>query len=70
VGALKLPVSVLGPVPAPIERIRGRIRYQLLLKGDTSRAVARICLDVFGESPPRLEGGVRITVDIDPLDML
>jgi len=67
---LKLPVSVLGPVPAPIERIRGRIRYQLLIKGEGSRAVSGLFLDVFGGGPARREGGVQIAVDIDPLDML
>ena len=69
-GALKLPVSVLGPVPAPIERIRGRIRYQLLLKGETFRAIAAICSDIFGNGPSPSGVGVRIAVDIDPLDML
>jgi len=69
-GALNCPVSVLGPVPAPIERIRGRIRYQLLLKGDTSRSVSRLISDVFEGGLTRRGGGVRIAVDIDPIDML
>ncbi|MBN1880589.1 MAG: primosomal protein N' [Deltaproteobacteria bacterium] len=67
---LRLPVAVLGPVPAPIERIRGRIRYQLLLKGESSRAVFGMVADILGERPTRRRGGVQITVDIDPLDML
>jgi primosomal protein N' len=67
---LKLPVSILGPVPAPIERIRGRVRYQLVFKGETTRSVAVLLSDVLGDRSARREGGVQIAVDIDSLDML
>ncbi|MFK7985666.1 MAG: primosomal protein N' [Sandaracinaceae bacterium] len=62
-------VSVLGPAPAPIARIRGRFRYRLLLRGSERpvlRSVARLLAD-------RIDQGVapaRAHVDIDPVSML
>lgn len=73
--------QVLGPAPAPIERLRGRDRIQLLVKAVDHRALAEV-LDrarVAGEaSAPRAsrpaarrdEPELRVVVDVDPLSML
>ena len=55
--------DILGPAPAPIGRIQGRYRWQVLVKSDQS--VAEICRDL-----PPLPPEVQVTVDIDPLFML
>jgi primosomal protein N' (replication factor Y) (superfamily II helicase) len=62
-------VQVLGPAPAPIERLRGRWRHRVLLRSPSRpalRAVAAALVE-------RLEAGfgsVRGVVDMDPVSML
>jgi len=64
-------VKVLGPVAAPIARIKNRYRWQLLLKGLkagplhglTRTAMNRISREIPGKS-------VKILVDVDPVDMM
>ncbi len=63
-----LPILVLGPAPCPIERIKDRWRFHLVLKGP-SDALGRWVRTV----APRLggnRGGVRITIDRDPMGLL
>ena len=60
-------VTVLGPAPAPLPLLRGRRRFQCLLKaGDwqSIRALYGVLLPL--ASPPNL----RISLDIDPVNML
>jgi len=64
-------VQVLGPTPAPIERLRGRFRWQLLLRGTDStlvRAAARQARDAVRKQSRA--GDVRVLVDVDPYNML
>jgi primosomal protein N' (replication factor Y) len=59
--------ATLGPAPAPLVRLRGEHRAQLLLKG-TRRARMRDALKaVLTEMP---EARRRVTVDVDPLNVL
>lgn len=61
-------VTVLGPAPCPIERIRERWRYHLILKGE-ERELGRW----IRTAAPRLQGeraGVRIVIDRDPGSLL
>jgi primosomal protein N' (replication factor Y) len=61
--------EVLGPAPAPLARLRGRHRVQLLVKGperEPVRAVAREML----RAAAALPGDVRAQVDADPYAML
>jgi primosomal protein N' (replication factor Y) len=61
--------EVLGPAPAPIARLRGRHRFQLLIKGSHHRAVwktARRVADASGKFP----AAIRVRVDVNPIDML
>ncbi len=63
-------VTVLGPAEAPIARLRGRTRWQLLLKGSRRADVqnaARLALAHKQSSTP---DGVRIIIDVDPQSML
>jgi primosomal protein N' (replication factor Y) len=61
--------EVLGPAPAPIARIRGRYRFQLLIKGSDHSAVWRTArrLAAAGEMLP---SAIRVRVDVNPVDML
>lgn len=62
-------VDVLGPSPAPLERIRGRFRHRVLLRASDRpplRLVARAVLDAI----PASDRMVRASIDVDPVHML
>jgi primosomal protein N' (replication factor Y) len=59
--------DVLGPAPAPISRVRGKHRFQLVLRAQEhaplhrlGRALAEVAL------PP----GVEMSIDIDPVALV
>ncbi len=58
---------VLGPAPAPLGRLRGEYRAQLLVKG-TNRKLIRDALRRALATRPDLQR--RIVVDVDPLNVL
>lgn len=60
-------VQFVGPAQAPLAKLRGRYRYHLLLKGQSSgelRAALAAVLDTLGDEAE------AVTVDVDPLDMM
>jgi primosomal protein N' (replication factor Y) len=59
--------SVLGPAPAPLARLRGEHRVQFFLKG-VRRAEMRKALNAVLEGMPEIRR--RVTVDVDPLNVL
>ena len=60
--------QLLGPAPAPLARLRGRHRQQLLIRGDED-AVRRAALAAQGAAT-RLRHGVQAVVDVRPWSML
>jgi primosomal protein N' (replication factor Y) len=64
--AQEIRVKVLGPAPAPLTRLRGAWRMQVLIKGKTRRDV-RGALAALGHKPAR---NVRQILDVDPFSML
>jgi len=67
VGAGQAGVRILGPAPAPLGRLRGEYRTQVLLKG-TNRKKMREALVGAIASRPDLER--RVMVDVDPVSVL
>lgn len=65
---LKVRVELLGPAPAPIYRLRGRYRRQILLKATTRADLHRLIQAWRQQSCP--VSTVRMTVDIDPVDLM
>lgn len=65
-----LKVQVLGPAPAPRERIAGRYRWQLLLQTGNRDALHRLLnkLVAHADTLPTI-GKLRWSVDVDPVDM-
>jgi primosomal protein N' (replication factor Y) len=62
-------VRVLGPAPAPLERLRGRYRHRFLLRSNDRRALRAVASAV----ADRIDQGVspaRASVDVDPVAML
>jgi primosomal protein N' (replication factor Y) (superfamily II helicase) len=60
-------LTVLGPAPAPLVRLRGEHRVQFLVKG-TRRADMRRALEAALAGMPQVRR--RVTVDVDPLTVL
>jgi len=63
--------SLLGPAPAPLERVNGRERWQLLVKGEDRRTLHTLVKTTYEDlRTHRHLSGVRLVVDVDPYDML
>ena len=63
--------TILGPMPAPIGRMRGRWRQRILIRAESPaalHALLRLALAEYAQHPK--PSAVSITIDIDPLDML
>ncbi|MFO0583014.1 MAG: primosomal protein N' [Anaeromyxobacter sp.] len=62
-------LSMLGPAPAPIERIRGRTRWQVLFRAAAAPALFRVhgALAKVAHRPP---GGASVRFDMDPHALL
>jgi primosomal protein N' (replication factor Y) len=60
-------LHVLGPAPAPLGKLRGEYRAQLLIKG-TNRRKIREALQAALVARPDLQR--RMIVDVDPLSVL
>jgi primosomal protein N' (replication factor Y) len=60
-------VRVLGPAPAPIERIKQRYRWQVLLKAPERHELRAALAELASYSA---RDGVRVSIDIDPVNML
>ncbi|NLW81399.1 MAG: primosomal protein N' [Desulfovibrionales bacterium] len=61
-------LRVLGPAPAPLTILRGRKRFQCLLKADNWPAIRGVCAEMRASLAG--EKHVRMSVDLDPVDML
>ena len=60
-------LSLLGPAEAPLSRLKGRTRWQMMVRAPTSRAlraVLRAALQI------RLPRALRLTADVDPVSTL
>jgi primosomal protein N' (replication factor Y) len=64
---LKDKVEVIGPAESPIARIKGRHRWQLLLKGKDARAVHNMAKDILSKASVT---ALDIKVDVDPLNFM
>lgn len=60
-------MDVLGPAPAPLSRLKGRVRYQFFIRSETVASLHPI-LQTLRQRPPHKE--VRLHLDIDPVSML
>ena len=64
-------VTVVGPAPCPIERVKRRWRWHGLVKGENSAALAKVCA-LLPTSDYSLPAGhdLRVIVDRDPVQVL
>jgi primosomal protein N' (replication factor Y) (superfamily II helicase) len=62
-------IEVLGPCEAALAKVRGKHRYQLLLKAPSTKTM-NIFLQHLTRDLEWLPAGVKLTVDVDPLQLL
>ncbi len=64
-------LAILGPAPSPLARLRGRYRWQILLKGAAIDSLHQLCAQLYKAHPTsRDKNAVKLTVDVDPENML
>jgi primosomal protein N' (replication factor Y) len=64
-------VEILGPTTAPLAKIRGKCRHQMLLKGKRWSTLHDFAEEVLQRAEEEISiPGVKWTVDVDPLNML
>jgi primosomal protein N' (replication factor Y) len=62
-------LEVLGPAPCPLAKLRGKHRFQILLKAATRGPLHQAVASLKGWKNV-VANGVRLNVDVDPMDML
>src|SRR5208282_5684500 len=64
-------MRVLGPAPAPIERIKRRFRWQVMVKSQSLAAMRTALAAMRAEVTPIADRNeVRLMIDVDPINML
>ncbi|MGA8567425.1 MAG: primosomal protein N', partial [Candidatus Binataceae bacterium] len=64
-------MRVLGPAPAPIERLRGRYRWQVVVRSAEAAAMRAALASMQARLGGRdARGGVFVGIDLDPVNML
>jgi primosomal protein N' (replication factor Y) len=67
IGRHGLPLTVLGPAPCPLARIKDRWRWHVLLKGP-SDSLGRLVR--YASKRLKREGKIRLVIDRDPVSLL
>lgn len=62
------PVSILGPVSAPIKMINEKYRYHLIIKSKSVKDLLNIIAYI--ESGTTISSSVKVDIDIDPLSLM
>jgi primosomal protein N' (replication factor Y) (superfamily II helicase) len=64
------PTQVLGPAAAPLEKLRGEYRVQILLKAADSEAAVQLLSRAFDELQAARTSLRNVRVDVDPVSLL
>jgi primosomal protein N' (replication factor Y) len=63
-------VTVIGPAPCPVERVKARWRWHLLLKAERNADLSRVIRYFAAKFAIERRGGFRVIVDRDPVTLL
>ena len=69
IGKRKWDLEIIGPSPAPLARLKGRIRCHFLIKGNNLRKM-RYLAQVLGEKAGKMSGEPRVIIDVEPHNLL
>jgi len=59
-----------GPIPCPVSRVRGRYRWQIVMKSDDLHAARRLVATTLPDMEREWGRGLKFHVDVDPLAMI
>lgn len=62
-------VEILGPAQAPLAKLRGKFRHQLLLKGSQHQVLNSLARQMVG-TEDWIPAKVKVAIDVDPLNLL
>lgn len=63
--------SVLGPAPAPYQKINNRYRFHILVKSQSSKTISQIANQLNSwKTSLKKNKTIRLAIDVDPFDML
>jgi primosomal protein N' (replication factor Y) len=63
-------IVLLGPAPAPMEKIRNRYRWQILIKARSAKELGAYLSSTYPRLNEFQSKGLRIAIDVDPVNML
>ncbi len=63
-------ITVLGPAPQALSRLRDRHRWHVLLKGPDGKALRRVAAAALAWSDQPGHRKVRVIADVDPIEVL
>ena len=64
-------VELLGPVAAPLPKVKGKHRWHLLLKSIRVAPLRKVGLELLNWGQTELRGsGVSLNVDVDPISLI
>ncbi|GAC1347449.1 MAG: primosomal protein N' [Myxococcales bacterium] len=64
------PIDVLGPAPSPLSRLRGKHRFQVLLRAADHPPLHRVARALVALHDRHGPAGVELSVDVDPVALL
>jgi primosomal protein N' (replication factor Y) len=62
-------LEIYGPMKAPIYRVKNRYRYQIFIKGGR-REINRVKKTLLEKSREYKSDKIRITIDVDPINLM
>jgi primosomal protein N' (replication factor Y) len=64
-------IEILGPSPAPLVKLKGKYRYQMLIKGKRANPLHRFAQELAEKTKKRWVGrGINLTIDVDPISVM
>ena len=63
-------IDLLGPAPAPLKKVRGKFRYQLLIKAPNAATLSKLLNASLSPVNSSIPSGCRVVIDVDPMNML
>ena len=64
------PIEIKGPAPAPLAKVRGKYRWQIILKSKHRKLIRRICKQVMRKYYKERKHSIALKVDVDPIGTL
>lgn len=68
-------LELIGPAPAPFEKLRGRYRFHMIVKSSSAKALSQLARSINSwrkekEDFKKEDLDFRVSCDVDPIDML